>query len=382
MFDYYEGKINNHNRVNLIIEDGSFATPEEIKKRKNEYAKYIENSNLWQGVISFNNDYINENISLKDLEKIVSTKVIPKFLRKCGFNDIKNISYQIALHTNTDNYHFHFSFIEKKESYSDSNGKISYRKLGKINKQDINYLKNELVLEIEREKYFTPKLTNINKDIEELKKYFNPKEKNFILRNIDDLIIEENILTLGKLITDKRNGKKGRIKFNSIYDKDIKELTKNIKNYLFKNNNSDLYNCESVFNNDLDNLNNYLYNINKENNIKSKRQNAIIHEKKDYIDNYIYNAIINHSSYLYGKLREDKKYIKAEDIIQEAILKQYKKNIKQNRFTVIKNYLSSKIPSAQFPNKYKIEQTIKKLNNEIEEAKTEFSKLFNDEYEL
>ena len=42
-----------------------------------------------------------------------------------------------------------------------------------------------------------------------------------------DLLLEENILLLGKLLDD-RNLPNRRVKFNSINDKEIKDLTKKI----------------------------------------------------------------------------------------------------------------------------------------------------------
>ena len=60
MYDYYTGKLTKENTMNLIKEDGTFATEKEVEKRKKLAVKYLENSNLWQGVLSFNNDYINE----------------------------------------------------------------------------------------------------------------------------------------------------------------------------------------------------------------------------------------------------------------------------------------------------------------------------------
>ena len=61
---------------------------------------------------SSNNDYINENIEIHKLEQLMVKEVIPMFLKKCGYKDINKMSYQLSLHTDTDNLHFHFSFIE------------------------------------------------------------------------------------------------------------------------------------------------------------------------------------------------------------------------------------------------------------------------------
>src|SRR5574344_277318 len=65
-----------------------------------------------------------------------------------------------------------------------------------------------------------------NKDIEEIKKYFKPGEKNFLLHNKEDLVLEANILKLGELLYLKRNEKKGRIKYNSINNKELHILKK------------------------------------------------------------------------------------------------------------------------------------------------------------
>lgn len=105
-------------------------------------------------------------------------------------------------------------------------------------------------------------------------------------------------------------------------------------------------------------------------------------EKKDYVDNYVFNAIVNHANYIFNnEIKKDSK-IKEKDIIEEILMKEYLKNKKQSRFNILKNYLSSNSKPMQFKNKYKVEQAIKSINSELEEAQTEFSKLFiNNNYE-
>ena len=48
------------------------------------------------------------------------------------------MSYQIALHSDTDNLHYHFSFVEKKPNFK-YNNKIDYRREFKIEKKDMNF---------------------------------------------------------------------------------------------------------------------------------------------------------------------------------------------------------------------------------------------------
>lgn len=76
--------------------------------------KYIENSNLNQFVISFDNSFINENITISKLYEKMTKQIIPKFLESAGYDKSK-VSYQLSFHTDTENFHFHFAFMEKKQ---------------------------------------------------------------------------------------------------------------------------------------------------------------------------------------------------------------------------------------------------------------------------
>lgn len=376
LFDYYTGELNKNERMNLVIEDGSYATKEEIEKRKKRFVKYAENSNLWQCVISFNNDYLNENISLQDLEQELIKNVLPRFFKKMGFKDKKNMAYNLSFHTDTDNLHAHVSFIEKKPNYILSNNKLGYRRKGKLTQEEINSMKNEIVFAVERKKYLNPMITITNDEIDKLKKYFNPKEKNFILYDKKDILLEDDILTLGKLLYDERNNNAKRIKFNSIKNKEIKDLTKQIKKYLFYSK-SEFYDDYKNFIESINSINEYLYKVNEDNNISKINVDKTLTEgKENYIDNYIYNAIVNHADYMFKSNSKKYKTLNPDDILREIILKEYKKNKNQNRYTILSNYLSNTVPKLKYQNKYKIINAVKSINAEMEEAQKEFSKLF------
>ena len=377
MYDYYTGKLTKEDTMNLIIEDGTFATEKEVEKRKKLAVKYLENSNLWQGVLSFNNDYINENIEIHKLEQLMVKEVIPMFLKKCGYKDINKMSYQLSLHTDTDNLHFHFSFIEKEPNFQYCGKKVGYKRVGIISEDEINFLKNEVEHIIEKEKIYTPLLKETNKEIEELKKYFNPREKNFLLRDKEDLILEENILRLGKLLYEKRHNNTNRIKFNSIKEQEIKDLTKNIKKYIFSKKNPEFQNEYKNFKKCLSEINNYFEKISNDNNIKNnKTDTTLIDTKKEYLDNYVFNAIVNHANYYYKNKK--KNHINEDKIIEEIILNDYLKNKKKSRFNILKNYLSNSNPKSKFKNRYQVENAIRKINDEMEDAQKEFSKLFQN----
>lgn len=377
MYDYYTGKLTKENTMNLIKEDGTFTTEKEVEKRKKLAVKYLENSNLWQGVLSFNNDYINENIDIHKLEKELATNILPKFFKRCGFKDTNKMFYQLALHTDTDNLHFHFSFMEKEPNYIYHKNKIGYRRSGELSQNEIDFLKSQVVHTIEKEKIYTPLLKETNKDIEELKKYFSPKERNYLLRDKKDLILEEKILRLGQLLYKERHDNDSKIRYGSIKDKEIINLTKDIKNYLFSKNNDNFKLEYNNFKESLNKINNYFYKINEDNNIKDIVVDTTLTDSKNkYIDNYIYNAIVNYANYNYKKESKNITKIKENDIIQEIILKHYLDNKKQTRKDILKTYFTNTNSKQKFRNKQEIENAIKSINDEMDEAQKEFSKLF------
>lgn len=383
MYDYYTGKLTKENTVNLVLENGKYATADEVERRKKRAVKYLENSNLWQGVLSFNNDYLTQNIDIHKLEKELATSILPMFFKKCGFKDTNKMFYQIALHTDTDNLHFHFSFMEKEPNYLYSKNKVGYRRSGNLKQSEIDFLKAQVVHAIEKEKIYTPLLKETNKEIDKLKKYFNPKEKNFLLYDKKDLLLEEKILTLGQKLYFYREGSLGKIKYGSIKDKEIQALTREIKNYIFSKDNKDFKREYANFKISLNNINSYFYKIYKDNNIKNIGvDTSLIDSKNKYVDNYIYNAIVNNALYNYENSKKKFNKISENDLIQEIILKHYLKNKKQNKYDILKNYLSKSTARQRFKNKYEIENAIRNINYEMEEATKEFSKLFNNEYQL
>ena len=394
MFEYYMGHTRGE-KYNLILENGNYATKNDVKKIKEDYKKYIENSNLWKGILSFKKEYLDENIDIKTLEQKIAKEVMPQFLKYCGFKDIKNMSYVFSIHTNRKRQpHIHFAFIEKKPNYLYCNNKINYRRKGKITLDEQRYLKRLVELVIEREKYYTPLLKKINEDIDYLKSYFNPKEKNFILKNISEIYVEEDILKLGELLKEYReryNQSSGRIKYNSIKNdrlgQEIKTLTKRIKKYLFNDSTSILYSGKKDINNDLQKLNDYFDMLNQNNNIEELIQNnSIVNKKQEYIDNYIFNSIVNHSLYKYNQIslivknKSKKDIISIEDLIQELAYQNREKKLlddKKRRKQVLDNYFKGTDSITSFPNKYRIEKALKNINYEMEKASQEFSKLFN-----
>ena len=368
MLDYFSGEIGKEEKMNIVFEDGHYATKEEIEVRKKQYEKYIENSNIYKLIISFPEHYLEQNVDIKRFEQQLAREVIPTFLKKCGFKDINKMSYQFSLHTNTDHMHYHFSFAEKQPNYKGKHNKTSYRFKGELSQEELNFFKNEVLHYIHKEKYFTPLLKETNKEINILKSYFNPKEQNFILSNKENILLEDKIMRLGEKISNTRETT-NRIKFNSIKDKEIIKLTKEIKKEIFKNENNEFNEEYRKFLSNLSKINNYFDTLSKENHIEFK-DHTLTKKKIEYIDNYVYNAIVNHAVYKYKY--NGNKNLSENDLLQEIIYKNYKRNKSNNRFNILTNYLSKN----KYGYKKEINQAIKNINQELEEAEKEFEKLF------
>ena len=374
MLDYFSGKIGKDEEMNIVFENGEYATKKEIELRKKQYEKYVENSNVYKLIISFPKGYLERSVDIQKFEKKMAKEIIPLFLKKCGFIDINKMSYQFALHTNTDNLHFHVSFAEKQPNYK-SCGKLCYRKKGKLTQTELRYFKNLVLHNINREKVLTPLLITVNKEIEGLKKYFNPEEKNFLLNDRDNILLEEKIIRLGSLLDKYRSSNK-KIKFNSIKDKEIINLTKEIKRDIFMRKDSNFKDEYKLFKNTLNQINDYFKELSAENNEKSFDKTLSINKEK-YIDNYILNAIVNHANSKY-KNRD----IKEEELLHEIVYKEYKKMNTKTKKKILINFLSNANNSLRFQNQYQIKQAVRNINDELEKAEEEFAKLFQEDKEF
>lgn len=366
MLDYFSGDLTKDTKMNIIFEDGKYATKEQIEKRKLDYTKYIENSNIYKLVISFPKGYLENNVDIKDFEKDLIITIIPKFLKYCGFKDISKMSYQISLHNDTENKHFHFSFAEKSPNYKIGK-KVEYRYKGKLTSKELAFFKNEILHHIEKDKVYTKKLISLNKEIDNFKTYFNKDDKNFILNDKDNLLLENKIIRLGELLFERNLTDKPRIKYNSLKSKEIKVLTREIKNQIIKNELNDQY---KHFQKAIENINDYYKSLSIENRTKIV-DDTFIKKKKKYLDNYILNAIVNYANNSYNP-----KMIYEDNVIQSMILKIYVKSKSKTKNKILKNYLSNTSGSKQFINKYKVRHAVKNINNELEEAIKEFDKLF------
>ena len=71
-----------------------------LADKKNFYwSKLFNKSNIHLSVLSFNKDYVDENIGIDNLQKEITTKIMPMFLKQCGYqNPYKIMDWIVALH--------------------------------------------------------------------------------------------------------------------------------------------------------------------------------------------------------------------------------------------------------------------------------------------
>lgn len=409
MFDYYMGSkksedVMERNKMRreemAMLKDGTFIKDDMVEGMKDSWSNYLEDSNVNLAVLSLYQDYVDENTAIDDLQKEVATKIMPTFLKYCGYQEPeKNLEWVVSLHCDRENnYHFHIAWIEKNKCYKLKNNKLGHRYKLKLDENENNFMKRQVSLSIERSKLYRPALTKINEDLENLQSYFNPKDRNFTLKNISDLYLEEDIVRLGYLLTQVRDTNKQYIKYGSLprneIGKEIRILTNEIKDKLFDSKN-ELKLSKSEVNDSIEKLNNIFLDIDKRNNIsnagfESAFDNKMIKDKLEKSDNYILNAIVNHAlyNYDYGKDKTNKKSskISLEDIIGEVAIiiykdksnKNYHNNKKKFRLKTLENYFIY----GGYKNHDKISNALRRLSRDSNDAAKQFYEMLSDnEYE-
>ena len=250
MFDYFMGgkkseEVMQNNKMfrekMAMLKDASYLTDNKVKKMQQDWCKYIENSNIQLSVLSFNQKYIDENTNIKDFQKIITTDVLPKFFGYCGYENPKeNLEWIVALHNDRDNnYHFHIAWIEKKACYENSRGNLGYRQKLLLKQDEEIFLKRQVGLAIERKKLYTPKIIDLNQNLNALKSYFNKNDHNFTLKNMSEYHLENDMVELGFYLNRLRTENRKYIKYGSIKDDEvgvnIKKIAKDIKSKIFQN---------------------------------------------------------------------------------------------------------------------------------------------------
>ncbi|WP_304406853.1 hypothetical protein [uncultured Clostridium sp.] len=382
-----------------MLKDGTFIKDDMVEDMKNNWSNYLENSNTQLAVLSLYQDYVDENINVKDLQKEIATSILPKLFKYCGYENPKeNLEWIVSLHTDRENnYHFHIAWVEKNKSYRYYNNKLGFKRKLKLSDSENNFMKRQVSLAIERNKLYRPALIKINEELEHLQKYFNPKDQNFTLKNISDLDLEEEIVRLGFLLSEVRDTNKKYIKYNSLprneIGKEIRELTRDVKRKLFSSM-SDLDLSKKEVNKSIEELNNIFLDIDKRNNIsnigfESAFDNQMIKDKLEKADNYILNSIVNHALYNYdynkGKTNKKTDKITLNDVISETAIiiykkngKYYPKNRKKYRLKLLEDYFIY----GTYRNHDALSNALRRLSKNSNQAAEQFYEMLSEnEYE-
>ncbi len=382
-----------------MLKDGTFIKDDMVEDMKNNWSNYLENSNTQLAVLSLYQDYVDENINVKDLQKEIATSILPKLFKYCGYENPKeNLEWIVSLHTDRENnYHFHIAWVEKNKSYRYYNNKLGFKRKLKLSDSENNFMKRQVSLAIERNKLYRPALIKINEELEHLQKYFNPKDQNFTLKNISDLDLEEEIVRLGFLLSGVRDTNKKYIKYNSLprneIGKEIRELTRDVKRKLFSSM-SDLDLSKKEVNKSIEELNNIFLDIDKRNNIsnigfESAFDNQMIKDKLEKADNYILNSIVNHALYNYdynkGKTNKKTDKITLNDVISETAIiiykkngKYYPKNRKKYRLKLLEDYFIY----GTYRNHDALSNALRRLSKNSNQAAEQFYEMLSEnEYE-
>ena len=80
MLDYFTGKINKDKEVDLVLENGKYASRAEIDRRKKYINKQFKNSNIWQIIISPDKKLVEDNINWRELELKMSKEILVEIL--------------------------------------------------------------------------------------------------------------------------------------------------------------------------------------------------------------------------------------------------------------------------------------------------------------
>lgn len=379
-----------------MLKDGSFIKDDMVEDMKNDWSNYLENSNTQLAVLSLYQDYVDENINVKDLQKEIATSILPKLFKYCGYENPKeNLEWIVSLHTDRENnYHFHIAWVEKNKSYRYYNNKLGFRRKLKLSDSENNFMKRQVSLAIERNKLYRPALIKINDELEHLQKYFNPKDQNFTLKNISNLDLEEEIVRLGFLLSEVRNTNKKYIKYNSLprneLGKEIRILTKDIKKKLFSSLN-ELELSKEEINKSIEELNEIFLDIDKRNNIsnvgfESAFDNKMVKDKLEKADNYILNSIVNHALYNYdynkGKANKKTNKITLNDVINESAILIYQKNSKHylnNRKKYRLKLLEDYFIYGTYRNHDALTNALRRLSKNSNQAAEQFYEMLSDD---
>ena len=177
---------------------------------------------VWDGLISFTEEYGKERLlSYKDAEAIVK-KYLPKLL-KDNHMDYENVNWFAGLHMNTDNRHIHLSFWEKEPThFRQRHSELCYHS-GPLTKGSINRMKIQMEEELNGNDYH---FDSYRRNITELA----GKQLRLNKNDSNDLKLKRKLIELSRKLPA------GRIAYNSLNMVELVPLVDDITNLIIDSN--------------------------------------------------------------------------------------------------------------------------------------------------
>ena len=118
-----------------VFNGDKMLSKEEVAEMKKRLQK--NKGNIWHGFISLSEEDSEKIDSPKKCQELVK-RAFGAFLKDAGLS-AKNVDLMAALHKDRPHHlHIHFCFWEKEPKYKDKDGKLQYRRKGKIEKKAID----------------------------------------------------------------------------------------------------------------------------------------------------------------------------------------------------------------------------------------------------
>ena len=218
-YDYIEYAGNKEKSEGVFGKDGLLTDLDKKNLRKE-----LRNTKsvVWDGLISFTEEYGKERLlSYKDAEAIVK-KYLPKLL-KDNHMDYDNVNWFAGLHMNTDNRHIHFSFWEKEPThFRQRHSELCYHS-GPLTKGSINRMKIQMEEELNGNDYH---FDSYRRNITELA----GKQLRLNKNDSNDLKLKRKLIELSRKLPA------GRIAYNSLNMVDLVPLVDDITNLIIDSN--------------------------------------------------------------------------------------------------------------------------------------------------
>ena len=218
-YDYLEYAGNKEKSEGVFSKDG-FLSDKSKKEIRNELRK--TKSVIWDGIISFTEDYGKEKIKCADDARAILKKFLPQ-LMKDNHIDYENIIWFAGLHLNTDNVHIHLCYFEKEPTHVRQRHSELCFHSGPMTKASINKMKIKIEEELNGYDYhFDSYRRNISSEAE--------RQLRLNKNDSIDISIKKKLIQLARMLP------KGRVAYNSLNMIDVVPVVDEITNLILTGN--------------------------------------------------------------------------------------------------------------------------------------------------